>query len=363
MRAEISHANSTSPRFSIPLIVFTLPNVIMRKTKILPKNYIAECVADFNSLALGLAASAPISSVSFSSIAYLLGKSTRFIIPNADDLLSSGSLPNLEDFDHLHLPYPFIAIGYDITCTNSLLTDPAQVDFSANKRIALAVEVDAVDPAEFPDLRLNTLTPGFIIFSLWYHQQTKQWVTCSSATFIQRDQFSDRPMASSDLISAQVYNNDTGACYDCDKTDILVNSFVVFPEMAATLIQHLGEEKYNITVTNDCQDEISVVLKFMAACQCQNITVEKLDKPKLAVSRKQKELAKVDYHILTIDHKKTKSLTKYQEHVDQEKRKSPRQHLRRGHPRRYKNGMRIWVKPQIVGSTQNGNLEKDYLWI
>jgi len=41
--------------------------------------------------------------------------------------------------------------------------------------------------------------------------------------------------------------------------------------------------------------------------------------------------------------------------------RSPRQHLRRGHIRRYASGKQVWVQAHVVGDAKKGTVSKTYV--
>lgn len=105
-----------------------------------------------------------------------------------------------------------------------------------------------------------------------------------------------------------------------------------------------------------------VLLSFIAALQCSNV-VEGIDPapPKLNKSRAKKGKEPLfDYKTLTIDTKK--QVTKIEGQQAGEPKHTKREHLRRGHIRRYENKT-IWVNPCVVGDSEKGRIKKDYLVI
>lgn len=326
--------------------------------KLKPLNYVDDCARDLQDFA-ELYREFPQTTRDFNAVLSLLRKATRFIVPNADDLLESDIFPQLEDFDHLHLPYPILAIEYDVDCQSSLI-DPSLVDFNASKRIALAVEVGEIDLSDFSNHDFTKI-PGFLVFSFWFTQQPGLWSTSLSPSFIPRHQL-EIVNSSANAKEVPVYHLPTDQYVQRQATDIGILNVPLYPEINESVIQQFGKDQVSQSIHNDNQDEIKVILKFMTACQCRNIVVEKLPKPKVIATKKHRSLAKVDYHILKIDSKVTRQYHS-QELSDEAKRKSPRQHLRRGHQRVYKSGHRIWIKPQVVGDKSLGNINKDYLWV
>ena len=102
-----------------------------------------------------------------------------------------------------------------------------------------------------------------------------------------------------------------------------------------------------------------VILSFMAALQCSNVSEEdQLAAIKLNKSRVKKGKEPFfDYKILTIDTKESTNGSK--SGVNSEPQNSKRAHLRRGHIRRLEHKT-VWVNPCIVGDKTKGFASKDY---
>jgi hypothetical protein len=79
--------------------------------------------------------------------------------------------------------------------------------------------------------------------------------------------------------------------------------------------------------------------------------------PLKAPKKKAKDALPFDsYHILTVDAPGGGNLN-----GRSGGHRSPREHLRRGHIRRYENGARIWVNATVVNAGIGGRVSKDYL--
>lgn len=107
---------------------------------------------------------------------------------------------------------------------------------------------------------------------------------------------------------------------------------------------------------SDYADEVGAVLDFLNALQCSNVGIEKL-----AVKKAHKALRKAipfdEYHVLTISVSNAKSIGNG---ASSDSHRSPREHLRRGHIRRYENGLKIWVNAAVVNAGVGGKISKDY---
>lgn len=103
------------------------------------------------------------------------------------------------------------------------------------------------------------------------------------------------------------------------------------------------------------------LLQFCAAVSCRNVIIDEIPAPRMLNKMRaaKKKAPFYSYKVLTVDvsarHESSgEKLGGGGTHA------SPRQHLRRGHIRRYKNGLTIWVQQTIVGDAKLGRVEKDY---
>lgn len=117
----------------------------------------------------------------------------------------------------------------------------------------------------------------------------------------------------------------------------------------------INQQSIEVSV-GDYADEVGALLCLLNALQCANVHMEK-SFPK-NIGKKVKSALQFDsYHILTVDTSPRDhfgGLTKNSGH------RSPREHLRRGHIRRYESGLKIWVQPTVVNAGVGGKISKDY---
>jgi len=104
------------------------------------------------------------------------------------------------------------------------------------------------------------------------------------------------------------------------------------------------------------------VCELIEALSCSNVSHQVLPVRKLNKSVKRRGgLPYDEYRILTVDVGKhsvggdTPSLDAVIEG------RSKREHLRRGHIRTYKSGIKIWIQPQVINAGASGKIVKDYL--
>lgn len=128
---------------------------------------------------------------------------------------------------------------------------------------------------------------------------------------------------------------------------------------------HLKEQVDTIT-----QISISAIMQFLCALNCSNVNISDDDVKPSAVKqtmRKSKgKLPLFTYKVLTVQVGKsptnTVKLNANQSHDEDEEfiPSGKRAHIRRGHPRRYKSGLKIWVNACSVGNKKLGQVDKEY---
>ena len=97
------------------------------------------------------------------------------------------------------------------------------------------------------------------------------------------------------------------------------------------------------------------LLGFLNCLACSNVSTQRLESHK--GSKKVKSALPFDsYHVLTIDAAKKNE----RDMCISGAHRSPREHLRRGHIRRYENGTKIWVNAAVVNAGVGGKISKDY---
>ena len=112
--------------------------------------------------------------------------------------------------------------------------------------------------------------------------------------------------------------------------------------------QQVEEMNYTTTqMASDLVDDLKLVLSIMAMLSCTNIEVVSED-PSPWLNKKRKKKGKPPlprYHAITLHNTKA-SVKAHREAAEEERtHASPRPHWRRGHPRTYASGKRVWVRP------------------
>lgn len=107
--------------------------------------------------------------------------------------------------------------------------------------------------------------------------------------------------------------------------------------------------------TDATQYEARVVLGFLNALACSNVTIERGPAPKQGAKLKN-SLPFDAYHTLVLRGPESAS-----GNTGLGGHRSPREHLRRGHIRRLESGNKVWVNATVVNAGAPGKILKDYV--
>lgn len=117
-------------------------------------------------------------------------------------------------------------------------------------------------------------------------------------------------------------------------------------------------DEFRILTSN----RLLVLFEFLTALSCSNVNYESkitsAGSARAAMKQKKGALPFDSYRILTL--KVLKKQTTGDTDEPQYDRHSPREHVRRGHVRRYKSGIRVWINAMIINAGVGGKLSKTY---
>lgn len=135
-------------------------------------------------------------------------------------------------------------------------------------------------------------------------------------------------------------------------------------------IRHIGPDDLELKqqVETITQIAISSIMQFLCALNCSNVNISDDDiKPSTVKQTMRKSKGKLPlftYKVLTVQIGKSSTETiKLDANQTQDEEFIPsgkRAHIRRGHPRKYKSGLKIWVNACSVGNKKLGQIEKSY---
>lgn len=225
----------------------------------------------------------------------------KFILPVGGRLLNDRGLRSIDDSKPIALPFPLIALEYKYSKTFNMR--PGQVP--SMKRIIFCKEIG----------NRIALTPCPFVAGRWIPMPPLE---------INRVNFLDRSK--------------------CDQDG--------GPAIIGFRIPNIAKEEYS--------DEIGCFLDFIAALDCNNIGIEKVNTTSAGnrKTRRKNAINYNSYHILTIDiDKKNISNSKGNHHTGRQ----PREHIRRGHIRRYSDTHKIFIKSTLVNAGKGLNkIDKSY---
>lgn len=240
-------------------------------------------------------------------------ESQKFILPTNGYILSDKTLRALSPSE-IHLPFPTIALEYPSDINQTI--DPNKYEYSKTL-IVLHEDED--------DIHLRLVS--------WL-VKPKTWTALPALKFPKRNAF-------------KVQDN-------------------------GVIEMHRLQIKPGPSNLQEYQYEITVVLDFLNALACKNVhmdqTVTSEKKPNKVKPRDKKSTTKVlpfdTYRYLTIDvpRKRTNSSEEEQELLyTPGDRYRPREHLRMGHPRKYKNGITLWINDMKINEGIGHRVEKTYI--
>lgn len=266
-----------------------------------------------------------------------LRSSQKFIAPNGGRFLDT-KFKSLPEF--LNLPYPVTAIEYGFETEISSLAEQylgLSNTVSCKKRIALAIQ------------RSDHVIDVFSI----YGSDTEtgngktEWSICPYyGTIYGKDSkyVKQHALTKPETVDTSVPPN-------------YLEDFYIEYKCAGDSFKKLHPDWLNRAFI-DLQDEMLSVMNLVEVLACSNISTETV-KPKRrfpAVMRTG-ALPYDDYHVLIVENKDKRTETDSEGANTQ---RSPREHLRRGHIRRYVNKS-IFVQPCVVNAGKGGVIRKDYL--
>tara|TARA_R110000868_G_scaffold263956_1_gene522521 strand:+ start:657 stop:1496 length:840 start_codon:yes stop_codon:yes gene_type:complete len=123
-------------------------------------------------------------------------------------------------------------------------------------------------------------------------------------------------------------------------------------------LRQMERSQQALSELEDVEYEARVLLGMINALTCSNVKLERSSEGRTRRAMcKKGALPFDDYHVLTIESPSGKTGEGIGKNGDH---RSPREHLRRGHIRRYESGAKIWVNATVVNPGIGGKVTKDY---
>ncbi len=345
----------------------------MIEKKITPRNYAAQAQRDLRHWA----ENAPRNDPRFADdaamgehIADIIGRSVHFAMPDggmlfADDLRGMWG-------NEFRLPYPSITAEYYI--------DGGEIDRSVElpvpKRLAVAVEVDTSDvEGTFGRPRISARFREALLKQFACEERGRAVLVMSACEWpdmLDGGEPHWAPLHTGWLMPTRGWDTPRGKPLERltnrdgrgeSKGGVWTGLAVpLMPAMFTAVERNFssaGELLRNIA--HDLNDEIRVVLELCEALTCSNVKATTLQEANPALNRRRVRDGKIpilETKVLTIDVPVAKSTGKSTGAMGD--RGSPREHLRRGHIREYRDGKRVWVSSAVIGGGNPGRIDKTY---
>lgn len=272
----------------------------------------------------------------FKSVMVSAKSAVKFMLPRFGVIFDSGlkALP-----EEIRLPYPKIILEYDFDIheedfkmmANNLTYMPPMHDGMVRQKMLII----AIQENDHILIRRAGYIKGVV-----QDQDIWQFTKCVARIPLTRHIEGSDP--------------DTGLCIDYDENEISE----VFGKEAM-----VDDEEACVAIFKAVMmPPVVAVLSLVEALSCRNVKTEALPVRKInKAAGKRGALPFDEYRVLTVDTSKkwvTEGSGMAGSGID---RNSPREHLRRGHIRVYRSGLKIWVQSTVVNVGIGSTLTKDYL--
>lgn len=226
---------------------------------------------------------------------------------------------------YFRLPYKATVLEYD--ATYGMLNGPESM------RKDLGVSLLAME-----DTRNGVL--GADVFIAYEDKSTRQWMVLPGYLFIPYGEGDSSIIASAECTAflhrtaLRTWAQKKGLTLEHNRRDVIASVGSIMIKESMSLFQ------------------------FSVAMSCSNVSTEIKKAPKFTNQRRvaKGKMPLYEYHLLTVDVRDRDERGEAQGGTHA----SPRQHLRRGHVRRYKTGLTIWINEMVVSRTAEGRIDKDY---
>ncbi len=254
-------------------------------------------------------------------MAELIKKSQHFALPDGGLILDDGYKGIIGE--ELRLPHNPMTIEYFVKDGGEIAING---NVSSSKRLAVAFDMDE---------------DRIVVITAFFADKENTWcITPLSAVLPRICVTQDLPRRiESDGSVSQSY---------------VAQAIPMFP----FILNESGSKHDDPGLIKDTMAEVSALLELLEALSCRNVSTEvvnKIDAAKQAKRIKQGKLPFYETHILVVDGKSSGSHSS-----NGQTGITVRQHLRRGHIRKHPTAGNIWVNACVVGSAENGKIEKQY---
>lgn len=293
----------------------------------------------------------------------LLETGEKFLLPEGGRLIDYDA--GAEGLENLRLPFPIVVIEYPVSLSDegkgSEDTGGGEV---SSKRIIIAHDFEKANGKK-----------SLAVYVLGYIDRWKAWamgpaiLVYEYGSVIEMVSLDEAPSGSMNKGVRERLVDDMKKRKSTKIPLFRCQVLIGCPRTFDKLREKNGwsEEKMEQELLWEMTGDLGIIVELANVLNCSNVeTVSTF--PSEALNKKRKKKGKIpffSFRVLTI--KPGKTVIRNSRGELEERRVSPRQHLRRGHIRRLdsehykeKRGQRIWIQPQLIGDLGKGVVEKDY---
>jgi hypothetical protein len=275
-------------------------------------------------------------------------RSVHFTMPDNgrilnDDLRAIEGLP-------IRLPFPDITLEYYVERNERLLQGDANI--YVPKRVIYAMERSKAEMEHFFNASLGKEDSERLILVMAFNYIEGNWMPLPAGFLMGCSTWE----GGDDIVPVDTIPAPEGTYGD---KKIAGKTLPMFPEFYGRVEKMYGKEIALTHTSHDIAIEVSALLEFLEALACSNVEISTLQEAHPRNERRIRDgkLPLYETKVLTVRprHASGKAGTTF------DSRSSPREHLRRGHVRRYASGERIWINSVVVNAgTQAGKIDKSY---
>lgn len=331
-----------------------------------PLNYTSAAITDLRGIDIP---QYPVSHVILKETLGLLDKAVPFLLPDGGDILEWDSVSRAVVSPLPRLPFPICALEVFYPVVRTGLDAAGRPTIPVRKRLVLCVEIDAVPPgllrrtiekfagaAGYPELK-----DGIAILPFWFHDEPVEgmengcWSPGSTGAIIPRVQYEDGRM---DRLMIPNILKDDGSPGARMGFGFILLPFM--PELFDGYFEDIADPA--AVAAQDVFDEVLNVAATLAALSCSNARIEHVAPPE-KLNKKRAKSGKPPlrgYAYVTISPFRSDGKPRSAGGIVEDRR-SPREHLRRGHIRRYQSGKNVWIQATVVNPGQKEKVRQTYL--
>ncbi len=304
------------------------------------------------------------------AFAETINKAVHFVLPE-DGIIFDDELKGIKD-TQLKLPYDRVTLEYRITGKKYNENQIKNIEF--NKRFLLAEKASKSTLFNI----IQHITDDYVqerkklyidenIFVTNYLFIDNQWIPNALGYIIpcawENNKFpSAPPTCSAPPAIPRIAKPEKLYPFTSNqKTKVPFEPVVIYAGRIEKQKEKYGIEKTEYMWSFATIPDIRALLEFCEALSCVNVKSDIIQHENKAINikrQKNNKLPLYETRILTLT-LPTKSREKSVSNESQDRR-SPRQHLRRGHIRRLDDKRKIWVNSCVVGKSEDGIIEKTY---